>query len=88
MGYMWRGVANVRLRGLTAVLANTANPHVGVRDEKLALTAATLGISVAAGKIDVTTTNMSAMAHAVAPDAGPGQLVMLAQQEVVCLGIG
>lgn len=73
MGYMWRGVASVRIRELTAVLANTQNPHVGVRDEKLALTAATLSIAIAAGKIDVTTTNMSALAHAAVPDAGPGE---------------
>src|SRR5689334_8484488 len=31
MGYMWRGVANVRLRGLTAILTNTENPHVRAR---------------------------------------------------------
>lgn len=72
MGYMWRGVASVRIRGLTAVLANTQSPHVGLKDEKLALTAATLSVAVAAGKIEVTTTNMSALAHAAAPDAGQG----------------
>ncbi len=72
MRYMWRGVASVKLRGLTAVLANTQNPHVGVCDEKLMLTAATLSVAVAAGRIDLTTTNMSALAHAKAPDAGPG----------------
>lgn len=72
MRYMWRGVASVRVRGLTAVLANTANPHVGPRDEKLVLTAATLGVSVVAGHIELTSTNMSACAHAQTPVATPG----------------
>lgn len=72
MRYMWRGVASVRVRGLTAVLANTDNPHVGLRDEKLALTAATLSVAVVAGRIDLTTTKMSTFAHTAAPGAGPG----------------
>lgn len=71
-GYMWRGVASVRLRGLTVVLANTESPHVGLRDEKLALTAATLNLGVAAGRIDLTATKLSAFAHMAAPDARSG----------------
>lgn len=73
MRYMWRGVASVRVRNLTAVLANTLNPHVRPRDERLALTAATLSILVAAGKIDMTTTNITAHAHALPPDASLGE---------------
>jgi hypothetical protein len=73
MRYMWRGVTSVRVRNLTAVLANTLNPHVRPRDERLALTAATLSISLAAGRIDLTTTNITAHAHALPPDGSLGE---------------
>lgn len=73
MRYMWRGVASVKVRNLTAVLANTLNPHVRPRDERLALTAATLSVSVAAGRIDMTTTNITAHAHALPPDPSLGE---------------
>ncbi|WIA10179.1 hypothetical protein OEZ85_010383 [Tetradesmus obliquus] len=76
-GYMWRGVASVRLRGLTVVLANTESPHVGLRDEKLALTAATLNLGVAAGRIDLTATKLSAFAHMAAPDARSGDSLLV-----------
>lgn len=73
MRYMWRGVASVRVRNLTAVLANTLNPHVRPRDDRLALTAATLSVLVAAGRIDMTTTNITAHAHALPPDSSLGE---------------
>jgi hypothetical protein len=73
MRYMWRGVASVRVRNLTAVLANTLNPHVRPRDERLALTAATLSVSMAAGRIDMTTTSITAHAHALPPDSSLGR---------------
>jgi hypothetical protein len=73
MRYMWRGVASVRVRNLTAVLANTLKPHVRPRDERLALTAATLSVSVAAGRIDMTTTSITAHAHALPPDSSLGR---------------
>jgi hypothetical protein len=69
MRYMWRGVASVKIRRLTAVLANTHNPHVAPRHDRIALTAATFSLGVSAGRIDVTTTNMSAHAHTAPPDA-------------------
>jgi hypothetical protein len=73
MRYMWRGLASIRVRNLTAVLANTLDPHVRPRDERLALTAATLSISLAAGRIDLTTTNITAHAHALPPDSSLGE---------------
>jgi hypothetical protein len=78
MAYMWRGTAAVKLRGLTLVLANTHGPHVGLRDEKLVLTASTLGLTLAGGgRIDVTATQMGSHAYASAPDARPGAAFQL-----------
>jgi hypothetical protein len=69
MRYMWRGLASVKARGLTVVMANSLNPHLAPRNDRIALTAATLSLSMAAGRIDLTTTNMSAHAHATPPDS-------------------
>lgn len=69
---MWRGTAGVRVRGLTAVMATSESPHVGPDDPRIVLTAATLGLGVAAGRIDLTTTHISAVAHAMGPDQGRG----------------
>jgi hypothetical protein len=74
MRYMWRGTGAVRVRGLTAVMANTADPHVGPEDARLVVTAATLGVSVAAGRIDLTATHLGAVAHSSGPDCGRGAL--------------
>eukprot|EP00775_Hariotina_reticulata_P010874 gene10874-11028_t len=72
MAYMWRGTAAVRVNRLTAILANSQDPHVGMQHPKLELTAATLNVAVlGGGRIDVTSTNMSSCAHAVAPVAMP-----------------
>lgn len=71
------------MRNLTAVVANTLNPHVRPRDERLALTAATLSISLAAGRIDMTTTNITAHAHALPPDNNLGECIA-----ALCIVIG
>jgi hypothetical protein len=76
MRYMWRGTAAVRVRGLTAVLATSDDPHASPCDPRLVLTAATLGLGCAAGRIDVTSTHMSAIAHGRAPDQGQGAVAL------------
>jgi len=58
-------------------MANTENPHVGPDDSRLVLTAATLGLGVAAGRIDLTMTHLSAVAHSSGPDCGRGGGVFL-----------
>lgn len=75
MRYMWRGSAAIKVRRLTAVLANGLNPHVAPRHDRIALTAATFSLAMAAGRIDVTTTSMSAHAHAAPPDASLSELL-------------
>jgi hypothetical protein len=73
MRYMWRGVATVRLRNMTVVLGNTENPHVGTHEQRMALTASTLSLTMSAGRIELTSTNMSTVAYARGPDMGPGK---------------
>jgi hypothetical protein len=72
MRYMWRGTAAVRLRNLAVVLANSGQPHVGAQDPRIVLHASTFSVAMVAGRIDITSTDMSTVAFARGPDAGPG----------------
>lgn len=72
--YQWRGTAAVRVRGLTATLANTAGTRLGPHDQRAVLTAATMSAGMpGGGRIELTTTDLSCMAYGVAPDAGMGE---------------
>jgi hypothetical protein len=72
--YLWRGAVSLRLRNVDATLATVVSPHISEDDPRLRLTAATLSISVAAGRMDATATSMAAIAYARPAGAGARSL--------------
>ncbi len=70
--YMWRGCAAISIRGVGIVLAHGHNPHICAHETRSALSAASLHVSKAGGRIEIKTADLSVVAYARAPDAGAG----------------
>ncbi|GIL87248.1 hypothetical protein Vretifemale_15344, partial [Volvox reticuliferus] len=72
--YVWRGGIMVMIRGLNAVVAaSSLELPITAHDPRVAVSAATLGLKVSSGRVDVTGTALAVLAFARGPGRGPGE---------------
>ncbi|KXZ43624.1 hypothetical protein GPECTOR_85g354 [Gonium pectorale] len=73
--YVWRGGMKVLIRGLHLVVGGPSclELPLSASDPRVTLSAATLGVGIATGRVDVTATALAAEGLVTGPGRGPGE---------------